>query len=230
MPRPARASQGGVIYHVLNRGTGGIRLFRKQRDFDAFIKLLDDAADATVPMRVLGLCLMHTHWHLVLWPKEDGDLSTYVGWLSNAHVRRRHTHYHTHGTGHLYQGRFKSFPVQDDDHFLTLMRYVEANPVRAKIVAGAQDWKWSSLALRGAQVGQRILSDWPVERPQGWTRRVNAPMRERALAEVRAALTRGRPFGSDAWMNRIARRLGLESTLRPRGRPSKKAVLKEKSR
>lgn len=219
MPRPARASRGGVIYHVLNRGTGGMKLFGKPADFDAFVKLLGDATEATVPMRVLGLCLMHTHWHLVLWPRNDGDLSTYMGWLSNAHVRRHHKHHGTHGTGHLYQGRYKSFPVQNDVHFLTLMRYVEANPLRARMVERAQDWQWSSLSLRTTPVGKHILSGWPVQRPQRWTRQVNAPFREQDLATVRAALTRGRPFGSDTWTRRIARRLGLEMTLRPRGRP-----------
>jgi putative transposase len=147
MPRVGRAAAGGVIYHVLNRGNGRQRLFHKPQDYDAFVRLLAEVKEA-LPVRVLSYCLMPNHWHLVLWPHRDGELSRFILRLATAHVRRHFAHYHNTSGGHLYQGRFKSFPVQEDRHFLTVCRYVEANPIRANLVKRAEEWKWSSLRAR----------------------------------------------------------------------------------
>src|SRR5580658_3294321 len=91
---------------------------------------------------------MPNHWHLVLKPHEDRELSLFVGWLTLTHTQRWHAHRRDAGSGHVYQGRFKSFPVQADRHFLTVARYVERNPLRANLVASAADWRWSSLWVR----------------------------------------------------------------------------------
>jgi len=128
MARTARASQGGYCYHVLNRGNGRRTVFHKKGDFVAFLKLLREARDRT-HMRLLAYCLMPNHFHLALWPRRDGDLSAYVGWLLTAHVRRYHHHYHT--SGHVWQGRFRAFPIQEDDHLPTVLRYLERQPYRA---------------------------------------------------------------------------------------------------
>jgi hypothetical protein len=85
-------------------------------------------------MRILAYCLMPNHWHFVLWPYDDGDLAAFMHRLTTTHVRRWHLHRHSVGAGHLYQGTFKSFPVQSDAHLLTVCRYVERNPVRARLV------------------------------------------------------------------------------------------------
>jgi putative transposase len=121
-----------MVYHVLNRGNGRMRLFHKPGDYDAFVGLLGEV-QKSVPVRILGYCLMPNHWHLVLWPERDGELPRFMQRLSTAHVRRRHAHYHADAGGHLYQGRYKSFPVQQDEHLLAVLRYVEANPIRAKL-------------------------------------------------------------------------------------------------
>jgi putative transposase len=221
MPRTARIAPGGLVYHVLNRANGRTTLFRKDEDYHAFIELLAEARQR-VPMRMLGFCLMPNHWHLVLWPKEDGELSAFMRWLSNTHVRRHHQHYHSYGHGHVYQGRFKSFPIQDDAHLLTVMRYVEANPLRAQLVTRSQDWKWSSLCCkRSPGTRKELLSDWPVDRPDGWTRLVNAPLNEAVLKSVQTSAERSRPYGDASWTRSIAARLGLQFTLNPRGRPRK---------
>ena len=219
MPRTARIAPGGLVYHVLNRGNGRRRLFHKDADYDAFVELLGEAIQR-VPMRVLGYCVMPNHWHLVLWPREDGDLSRFLRWLSNTHVRRYHQHYHTYGQGHVYQGRFKSFPVQDDDHLLTVLRYVEANPLRAKMVSRAQDWRWSSLG-GGCSPRKKLalLSAWPVPRPRQWSTWVNQSIEPPILDALRTSATRSRPFGEPQWTAGLARRLGLQFTLNPRGRP-----------
>src|SRR5688572_30907818 len=138
MPRVGRNAAGGVVYHVLNRGNGRMTLFHKDGDYAAFEKLIAEAKERFPGVRLLGYCLMPNHWHQMLWPREDGELSSFLGWLSNAHVRRWHAHYHSDGEGHIYQGRFKSFPVQDDRHLLLALRYVEANPLRARLVERAE--------------------------------------------------------------------------------------------
>jgi len=117
MPRAARASVGGVCYHVLNRGNGRRRVFYKDGDYQAFLKALAHAC-VEIAMPVLGYCLMPNHFHLVLRPTNNGDLSTWMHWLQNTHVRRYHEHYH--GSGHIWQGRFKSFPIEDNEYLLTV--------------------------------------------------------------------------------------------------------------
>src|SRR5438309_4441079 len=107
---------------------------------------------------------MPNHFHLALWPRADGALSAYMRWMLTAHVRRYHQHYH--GSGHVYQGRFRSFPIQEDDHLLAVLRYIERNPVRAGLVSRAQDWRWSSAAVPLG--GEPVLDAGPVPRPAGW--------------------------------------------------------------
>src|SRR5205814_671243 len=176
------------------------------------------------PIRILGYCLMPNHWHLVLWPREDGELSEFMRWLTVTHTQRWHAHHHSAGQGHLYQGRFKSFPVQTDHHYLTVLRYVERNALRARLVARAQDWRFSSLTLRGRTETRPPLRAGPVQLPRNWAALVNAPQSDEDVNQVRNSITRSAPFGSESWVTRSAARLGLEWTLRPRGRPRKQAV------
>ena len=121
MARATRILEGGLVYHVLNRGNGRRAFLHKPADFEAWLRVLAEAKKE-VPMRVLAFCLMPNHFHLVLWPQKGEDLSRFVRWLSQTHTQRWHTHYHNVGTGHLYQGRFKAFPVQEDDHFYARVR------------------------------------------------------------------------------------------------------------
>ena len=144
MPRTARASVGNVVYHVINRGNAKNDVFHKRDDYAAFLKLINEASDR-LPMRLIGYCLMTNHFHLVLWPHNDGDLSRWMQWLMTSHVRRYHRHYNS--SGHVWQGRFKAFPIQQDEHLLTVLRYVERNPVRARMVRKAQRYSWSFVSL-----------------------------------------------------------------------------------
>ena len=221
MPRTARAAVGGLVYHVLNRGNGRMGVFRKPGDYQAFVDLVVLGKERA-RVEVFGFCLMPNHWHLVLRPRRDGDLAAYLSWVTNTHVKRYRAHYRR-TSGHLYQGRYKSFPVQEDAYFLTLLRYVEANPVRArpKLAARAQDWRWSSLGC-DAPTAAGLLSPWPLERPGGWTRLVNEPLPDPQRQRVRSSLERQRPLGDEQWTRATARRLGLEFTLNPRGRPPKR--------
>jgi putative transposase len=219
MPRTARASVGNVCYHVLNRGNGRARVFHDDADYAHFVELIGEA-QARTPMRLLAYALMPNHFHLVLWPRADGDLSRWMQWLLTAHVRRYHRRYH--GSGHVWQGRFKAFPIEQDRHFLTVVRYAERNALRANLVRRAENWPWSSLAWRkGDERRPAFLADWPVPCPRNWLALVNRAHSEVELAAVRRSVERGAPFGDDRWVERTARRLGLESALRPRGRPRK---------
>jgi putative transposase len=219
MPRTSRSAAGGVVYHALNRGNGRMGVFRKPGDYAAFLRILLEARDKAA-VELFGFCLMPNHWHLVLRPKGDNDLAAYLSWLTNTHVKRYRAHYRS-TSGHLYQGRYKSFPVQDDSHFLTLLRYVEANPLRAKRVARAQLWNWSSLGCE-TELASGLLDPWPVRRPREWLTLVNQPLPAPEHARVKASLERGRPLGDEQWTARAARKFGLDFTLRPRGRPPNK--------
>jgi putative transposase len=225
MPRRPRKSTGGIVYHVLNRAVGKLRLFEQDDDYAAFERVLEEACERSLT-RLLSFCLMPNHWHLLIWPREDGELSEMMRWLTVTHTQRWHAHYHSSGTGPIYQGRFKSFPVQSDEHFITVARYVERNALQANLVERAQDWRWSSMWRRrqADKALAGILSEWPVSRPSDWTRRVNRPMTEKERAAVRKSIQRGRPFGDECWTKEMARELSLESTLRPRGRPRKRKV------
>jgi putative transposase len=218
MSRPWRCAPGGYVYHALNRGAGRAALFQKDRDYAAFEEILAEAADA-VPMRLLAYCLMPNHWHLVLWPRHDGDLSRYLHWLTLTHTRRWHKHYHVTGTGPLYQGRYRSFPVQKDDHFFTVCRYVERNPLRAGLVRRAAAWHWSSLWRRAQAAPTPWLWPWPRAAPADWAERVRRAETAAELERLRESVRRGRPFGAAGWRARTAAALGLVSSLRPRGRP-----------
>ena len=220
MPRTARAAVGGLCYHVINRGNARGEVFHKPEDYASFCRLLQEAADR-VRMRVVAYCLMPNHFHLALWPRQDGDLSRFMQWLLTAHVRRYHRHYRS--DGHVWQGRFKAFPIQQDDHLVTVLRYIERNPLRAELVAHAEDWLWSSLRGRETKGGVPVVAS-PVPLPRQWARWVNEPMTDAEVESIRRSVNRGTPFGTEAWARRMAERLGLEASLRPRGRPPKTAA------
>ncbi len=220
MPRPKRADEAGGIYHALNRGNGRQTIFHKDEDFEAFERILAEGLDR-YRCRILSYQLMPNHWHFVLQPTEDGGMGRFLGWVSLTHSMRYHAHYHTSGEGHIYQGRFKSFPVQDDDHFLTVCRYVERNALRAGLVERAERWRWGSLFrwCNQPEPAPQLLSKWPIARLPNWVARVNEALSDKELDAIRWSIRRGSPFGNETWVESIARRLNLESTLRPRGRP-----------
>ena len=221
MPRQARHAPGGVIYHVLNRAAGRRELFGDDGDYAAFVRVLARTVEAT-GMRVCAFCLMPNHWHLVLWPKGDGELARFMQKLTITHVRRWVEHRHRVGYGGVYQGRYKSFPLQDDAHFTTVVRYVERNPLRANLVTRAQAWRWSSLGQRATEDTPLIpLARWPVRRRGDWVEWVNTPQTSAEEAAVLHCLNHSRPYGGDEWTRTMESRLELPP-LRKRGRPKKK--------
>lgn len=218
MGRSPRNALGGIVYHVLNRANGRIEIFRKDKDYEAFEDILAEAKKKQ-PMRVLAYCIMPTHWHLVLNPYRDGDLPNFMRWVTLTHTQRWHAHYKSVGYGHLYQGRYKSFPVEQDEHFLQLVRYVERNAKRATLVKKAEQWRWSSLHKRqfGSPEQQKLLGTWPVESDGDYIKWVNEPQPKEEVEVIRYAIQRGRPYGGEVWVSRMVEKLGLETTMRQRG-------------
>ena len=239
MPRIARAQTGGLFTHVLNRGNGRDEVFHDEADYAAFVELLGEACLRT-PMPVAACCLMPNHFHLVVRPRADGDLSRWMQWLMTAHVRRHHRRYGS--SGHVWGGRFKSFVIQSrrpsasargggvvagPSPVLQVVRYVERNPLRAGLVTSASAWRWSSLRWwRRPDEAPKFWRPSLAGRPADWVRLVNRPTTDAELASLRRCIARGRPFGAEAWIKRVATELDLLSTLRPRGRPTKNRAAK----
>lgn len=222
MPRPPRTAPGGFVYHALNRANGKRTIFHRDRDYLAFEKILSEA-QLRVDMRILAWCLMPNHWHLLLWPRKDRDLSEYMRLVAVTHTQRLHAFRKSTGTGHVYQGRYKSFVVQEDDHFVAVARYVEANALAPGLVQRAEDWRWSSawrLQRESPDQAPR-LEPWPVSRPSDWLAYVNRQPEKTALDRLRLCTRRSCPYGDEAWVAEVAEQLGLQSTLRARGRPAR---------
>ena len=218
MGRPLRAAVGGLVYHVLNRANAQPTLFATPDEYAAFVALLGEA-QAEQSMPLLSYCVMPNHWHLVLLPERDGDLLRFRGLVdADAHTAPA-ARLRTTGSGHAYQGRFKSFPVEADEHFLTVCRYVERNALRAGLAVHG-GWPWGSLWQRCHDIaeGRPSLSPWPVPYPSDWLNLVNTPLTIAEEEAVRRCSRRGRPFGSTAWTEQTVRKLELNS-LHPPGRP-----------
>ncbi len=222
MPRGPRIAPGGLIYHVFNRSAGKMHMFRKDADYVAFERVMLEAHERH-PIRILSYCILSNHWHFVVWPREDGELSAFFRWLANTHAMRWRVAHRTVGYGHLYQGRFKSFPVQRDEHLLTVLRYVERNPLSAGLVRRAEAWRWGSLRARrdGRPELREMLSPWPVDGPADWESHVSAALTAKEVERMEVSMRRSRPFGRDRWVKQTVQRLGMEYTVRGEGRPRK---------
>jgi REP-associated tyrosine transposase len=173
MPRPPRTDHPEVICHLLNRANARATIFVEDADFQRFEELLAEEREAG-GVQLYAWCVMPTHWHLVARPDTPGQLARFMRRLAQRHTQFWHKVRGTRGDGHLYQGRYKAFAVQDDGHFLTVCRYVERNPLRAGLVTSASDWRFSSL-WRLDRPGIAPRPDpWPVPRPRAWARMVDA--------------------------------------------------------
>lgn len=218
MPRIARGISDGAVYHLLNRGNARQQVFHHANDYQAFVNLLRET-DQRNPFGILAYCLMPTHFHLVVRPEKADDLHRGMQWLMTSHVRRQHAL--DGSSGHIWQGRYKSFLIEQDNHLLMVLRYVEGNPVRAGLVSSAMDWPWSSHLQRVSVSSDIFLKDLPIDYPAQWSSYVNRPLSEGELEELHRSVSRQTPYGNPHWQMETSQKLGLESTMRPRGRPRK---------
>ena len=224
MPRKPRKAFGGQVYHVTNRGNCSMNIFEKGADYLTFMKIMEEGRQRT-GMRILAYCLMQNHWHMVLWPRKDEDLTLFVQWVAGTHVRRWRAKREVVGAGHLYQGRFRNFPIQRDENLYRVLGYVEGNAKRSRKSKRAEAWQYSSLYAGDRPAESQVqLTPWPVPRPADWVETVNAGIEPKELELLRLHVQRGRPLGSEAWMRQAVTTMGLESTVRERGRPRKVVV------
>jgi putative transposase len=186
MPTSPRADEAGGLYHALNRGNLRADIFKKEADYAAFEKILHEGL-AIHEVELYCYQLMPNHYHLILRPLVDGEMSRFMSWVGGTHTMRYHAHYHTSGMGRVYQQRYKSFPIQDDEHFFVVCRYVERNALRASLVDRAEQWRWGSLWrwLQKREPDPRLLSPWPLPRLPGWVARVNESLTKQELDAVR---------------------------------------------
>jgi len=188
MPRSPRIDSGGLIYHVFNRGNDRGVLFHNPQDYEAFVGYLAQA-QARLPIRLISYCLMPNHWHFVLWTFRDGDLGKFMHWLTLRHSKMRRSFLGRLGEGHLYQGRYKSISIKNDPHLFTVCRYVERNPLKARLVKRAEDWFWGSLYQRRNKGWKKIvLSDPPNPFPPEWETLVNKPLFSTEEDEIKESL------------------------------------------
>jgi putative transposase len=174
----------------MDRSHRGAEILHQEGDDAAFARLLRVAC-ARRDLRLLAYCLMPNHFHLVAWTREDGDLGRWMQWLLTTHVRRYHKHYHA--SGHLWQGRFRAFPIQENDHLLAVLRYVERNPLRAQMVSRAEEWPWSSLR-EWLQPGKLpFLDPGPMPRSENWLQAVHEVQTEAELQRLHESVSRGQP-------------------------------------
>jgi putative transposase len=220
MPRVARVAVGDMIYHVINRSNGRVQVFNSDVEYKHFEELLQEGV-ALIGMRILAYCIMPNHFHLVVHPRSDGDLGEFMRWVTTTHVRQRRAQTETIGYGHLYQGTYKSFPVETERYLQQLMVYVEQNPLRAKLVPRAETWQWSSLWRREHDTTKTLLEKLPIELPKEYLDVVNTLPNDEQLEHIRTSVNRGAPFGSSMWVDEIVQRFKLESTIRKPGRPKK---------
>ena len=219
--RPKRSDVAGAIYHMLNRANRRSTIFHKDDDFEAFERIMAEALERCPELQLFAYCLMPNHWHLVVRPLVDGEMGRFGQWLGLTHTQRYNAHYQTTGEGHLYQGRYKSFPVQDDDHFLLVCRYVERNALTAGLCDTPDEWKYCSLYRwkHGRPKEKALLSPWPIPRRPNWVDWVAKLLSAREQEHIQRSIRRGTPYGQDDWVKSTAKKMGLESTLRRQGRP-----------
>jgi putative transposase len=221
MPRTRRVTPAGYAQHVLNRGNKRAVIFHQPTDYEAFLTIVAEGL-ARVPLKTLAYCLMPNHFHFVFLPTEDHQIPAYMHWIMNVHVQRYCRYRSTVGEGHVYQGRYKNFLIQDETHLLTVIRYVEANAFRAGLADRAEHWEWSSAQAGDAPDRRQIVSPWPFAKPSNWLEILNTQVPVEELHRLRYSTKRGAPYGTTAWARQAAIDFGLESTLRESNRPPRR--------
>ena len=226
--RPQPDPDGATTFHAMNRGNNRAAVFTDDGDRLAFLDAVAKAKER-YPFRLYGYCLMTNHVHLALRPDPGQSISRIMQSITVAHTSRHHRRHRS--SGHVWQGRFKSPAIQDGDQLLTLLRYIEANPLRAGMVEDAASYRWSSHAGRVTGAGDPLLDDFPEwaelggderSRRKAWRRRVARPLDESELARVRQSSSNGRPLGTEEWAAETSGRLGCTPPApKRRGRPPK---------
>ena len=222
MGRIKRIDLKNYYYHILNRANGRMQIFNDDEDYKLFEEILFEAKKK-FDMRIVAYCIMPNHFHLVLNPKENGDIQKFMQWLTLTHTQRLHSKNKTIGYGHIYQGRYKSFLVDSDDYLKTLLLYVEQNPLRAGLVNNLKKWKWGSYFLRnyGNEEQKKLLSSHYYQTTKSYDENINIKLKKEVTELIAHSIDKSKPFGSKAWVDKIIEKFDLRSVVRGRGRPKK---------
>ena len=226
MPRQLRLDIGGKIYHCLNRAVGKQQIFFSDADYKSFEKILEEIVDI-VDVGILAYCVMPNHFHLVLRTENDGDLSNFMKRLSVTHTQRYRVAKNTVGEGPIYQGRYKSFIVQDNEYLLTLLRYVERNPFTANLIKNPLLWRYSSLYRRhkGTEKQKQLLHKWTIDEPSDYISMLKQPIGVKELERLKKSENKGVPYGNDVYVSNIIEKYKLHSTLRKTGKPKETIII-----
>jgi putative transposase len=220
MPRRLRHSLQGSVFHVMNRAVRKTVLFKSLKDFDAFLKVVNEGL-ARYKVKVIVYQVMPNHWHFVIICDRIEDVSNWLHWVTGTHAIRWNLAHECRGTGAVYQSRFKAVPVQTETSLYRVCRYVERNALRAGLVSRAELWRWGSLFAHCENCYPIPLAQWPILRPLNWIEIVNGPESELELMTLRETIRRNQPIGNPDWQKTVAPFIGL--SMRPVGRPKKVA-------
>ncbi len=222
MPRVARVVVAGVPHHVTQRGNNRQDVFFVDDDRRMYLRILAQQC-AIHRVAVIAYCLMTNHVHLVIIPAATQALSRAVGrtnWLYTLYINRLHKR-----SGHLWQNRFNSCPL-DEEGALLASRYVDQNPVRARICRSAKKYSWSSAAAHCGGRDTLALLDLRRWRDLCGRKDWRAVLAERQtdfdVARLRRATHTGRPLAGDSWLSKLEKRLGRRLRAQPVGRPKGK--------
>lgn len=228
MARIARVVVPGLAHHVTQRGNRCMPTFFSDDDYRAYLELVGQWCRQE-GVAVWAYCLMPNHIHLILVPSRAEGLSRALGEAHRRYTRR--VNFRQGWRGFLWQGRFSSV-VMDERHLMAAARYVERNPVRARMAARAEDWPWSSAAAHVAGKPDALAeSAWLTERTAGWIctwREYLLEQEEREWVEqFRRHQTTGRPMGDESFLKTIGRRLARNLIPKKPGPAPKKPATKK---
>jgi putative transposase len=190
MARCKRLAAADHIYHVVNRGNDRRKIFLQRDDYVKFRSLLIEGR-RRFAVEILGLCLMPNHFHALLRPRCDDALSAYMQRVEGRYACYLRARTQTVGYGHVFQRRFWNAPIVDDEHFRLVLRYIENNPARARLVGYAQEWEWSSLIERD-RLKSKLLAPLPCDLPDNWHELVNVCQPQGILSRIREELKSSR--------------------------------------
>jgi len=211
MPRRRVAGCGGFVFHVMNRSAKQLTLFEAADDYELFLQVLVEA-EGVCPIRLLEYCVMPNHWHLLVWPERDDELSRYMRWITGVHGQRWRRAVGLPGKGAVYQGRYRWVAVQDGDHYDVARRYIQQNPVRAGLVEEPEQWAWSSASVAGRQPRPTLHCGPRAHDPQR-DRSASRALDADTAQQMRESLRSGQPFGDARWSRALEVRIWLMAVL-----------------
>lgn len=229
MARIRRITVPGLIHHVINRGNNRQVVFHDKEDFELYLGLVY-RFKRRYQFKLFAYCLMTNHIHLLVEVGEAGTLSQIMHSITTAHTR--HYHHKYQSTGHVWQGRFKSPIVSDDAYMLTVMQYIEQNPVRAGLASAVDQYRWSSYRLNVRTETSRLLdreqnpvyqgmgNTW-AERTAHYRQKMQMSLEEKELGDIRKSVKGDSSYSSEEFKQKVSSLLVPQRPPGP-GRPRKK--------